>query len=485
MAPSLSRGGLRSGAIWVVLAPLLGLALIVVPLFLVGLPNADAEQGRLCRMLLPALFPEDEGITVLASEAGLRGSVHITFRLGKDFGKGEKTALSDTLKPPGRAKPRERLLSCRFGGIGYSAAKRDLAAVQIDGVGLGETAFYFLKARWLESQESIAADPGPPDHGAAWFEVSRGTAVALQHIIGGLPRTGILALLALATALIYGLIGRINLAFGEFTALGGIAASLIVVILTVAGLSSPGVTGLIAILGALALSALYGAVMGRAVLWPLSGDEKLKRHGQPLLVAGVGMLVAVQEGLRLAQGAGTLWLQPVNGEAWRVASAPGFEVVAHPRLLLMVAADWFAVLLTLFIMYKSSLGRAWRASADDPLAASLCGINPKRLLVTISALATMLAGLAGATIALNYGGMHFSGGTLLGLTGLIAAILGGIGSLGGAVLGGLVIATFQVAWSAFRDIGHWELATFTLLTLALILKPGGFFGFGDGALRKV
>jgi branched-chain amino acid transport system permease protein len=151
----------------------------------------------------------------------------------------------------------------------------------------------------------------------------------------------------------------------------------------------------------------------------------------------------------------------------------------------MVAVDWAAILLTLLLMQKSRLGRAWRASADDPLAASLCGIDPRRLLITTSALATALAGLAGVTITLNYGGMPFSGGTLIGITGLMAAILGGIGSLGGAVLGGVAIAAFQVGWSALREIANWELATFTLLSLALILKPGGFFGFADGAHRKV
>ena len=463
MAASLTRRGLL-----LVLAPVFGLLLILVPLFLAGTPNADAEQARLCRMLLPALYPEDEGIRVVASEPGQRSAVHITFQTSDD--------------------KKEHLLTCRFGGIGYSAAKRDLAAVLVDGVGLGEAAFYFVRERWLESRHAVAADPGSPNRDAALLQLSRGPAVALQHLINGLPRTGILALLALATALIYGLIGRINLAFGEFAALGGIAASMSVVILAVNGFPSPLLASMAAILTALALSGLYGVVMGRSILWPLSSTPPRGRGGaagQPLLVAGVGMLVAVQEGLRLAQGAGTLWLPPVSGDAWRIASAPGFDVVAHPRLLAMAALDWLAIGVTLRMMRRSSLGRAWRASADDPLAASICGIDPRHLLITIAALATLLAGLAGATITLNYGGMHFSGGTLLGLTGLIAAILGGIGSLGGAVLGGFVIAAFQVGWSATRDIAHWELATFTLLTLALILKPGGFFGFADGAQRKV
>jgi branched-chain amino acid transport system permease protein len=444
---------------WLALAPLIGLALILIPLLLIGLPRGDAEQGRLCRQLIPALLPVEKGIEVTNIEGGTGAAVHVAFRLA--------------------GEARDRLITCRFGGAGYSAAKRDLVAIILDGRGIGETAFYFLKERWLETPDAILADPGPPGRGKGWITVSNPAALALQHLVGGLPRLGILGLLALATALIYGLIGRINLAFGEFAALGGIATSLVVVILTIGGVGNPALAGLTGLVGALALGGLYGAAMGRVVLWPLSTGK-----GQPLLVAGVGLLVSVQEGLRLAQGAGTLWLPPVDGEAIILAWAPDFPVMAHPRLLLMAALDGLAILITLVVMDRTPFGRAWRASADDPFAASLCGIDPKRLLIAVSALATLLASLAGATIALNYGGMHFSGGTMLGLTGLIAAILGGIGSLGGAVLGAVAIWLFQIGWSATQKIAHWELATFTLLTIALVLKPGGFFGFADGAERK-
>jgi branched-chain amino acid transport system permease protein len=431
---------------------------------------ADAEQGRLCRMLIPALFPEGDGIRVIGSESAGAKAVHVAFRMERN-------------------DDRHHLITCRFGGSGYSAAKRDLVSVQVDGVGLGETAFGFLREGWLETQDAVTADPGAPENQEPWFEVSRDTAVALQHAIGGLPRTGILALLALATALIYGLIGRINLAFGEFAALGGIAASLTVFLCVALGVVAPVFGGAAGVAAAVGLAGLYGALVGRLILWPLSGAGQLAtvrsgQAGQPIIVAGVGLLVVVQEGLRLAQGAGTIWLPPVDPQPLLIARADGFDVTAHLRLIIMTALDWIAVIATLVYMDRSRFGRAWRASADDPLAASLNGIDPRALLVGTSTLATALAGLAGASIVLNYGGIHFSGGTMLGLTALIAAILGGIGSLGGAVVGAGLIALVQVVWSALQPIAHWELASFILLTLMLILKPGGFFGYADGAARK-
>jgi branched-chain amino acid transport system permease protein len=424
---------------------------------LAGCSSLDAEQSRLCRMLLPALYSQSEGISVISSEGGSEGrAVHVAFRAGET----------------------ERLLTCRFGGAGYSAAKRDLVAVQIDGVGLSESQLWFLKERWLETGDAVLSDPGPPDR-QGMIHLSRETAVALQHAIGGLPRLGILSLLALATALIYGLIGRINLAFGEFAAMGGILCTMALIVFAKVGYQNPVVMAVLAITVVLATASLAGNAVGSLILAPLS-----LRGGQPMLVAGVGLLLMVQEGLRLAQGSGTLWLPPVGGETIILASAPGFNVHIHPRLIAMVVMNFTAIVGVLVLMARSSFGREWRAIADDPVAAELYGIDPVRVLVITSALATMLAALAGATISLNYGGMNFAGGTVLGITALIAAILGGIGSLSGAILGALVIGSFQITWLALQRIEHWELASFTIVTLALILRPGGFFGYADGAERK-
>jgi branched-chain amino acid transport system permease protein len=424
-------------------------------------PSLDAEQGRLCRMLIPALFMEDEGIRLIASEGQNGKAVHIAFQIGQD--------------PKG-----QNLLSCRFGGEGYSSAKRDLVAVSVNGVGLGESSLYFLKERWLESPHAVRADPGPPRTMQRVLHVPLPMALALQHLIGGLPKLSVMALLALATALIYGLIGRLNLAFGEFAAMGGIVASISVLVLSVLGHRSVGAIAGFALLYAVLTTYMFGTVLGNGVLAPLARGK-----GQPILIAGVGLLILVQEGLRLAQGARTLWLPPVGEAPLLLARAGSFDVMAHTRTLLILALVWVVIGAVFVLMTKTRFGRAWRALADDPLAAALCGIDARTILVLTSGLATALAGLAGGVMSLIYGGMQFSNGTLLGLSALMAAILGGVGSLSGAVLGAVVIGLLQTLWMAFFPIAHWELATFCLLTLALWLKPGGFFGYADGANRKI
>lgn len=422
--------------------------------------SLDAEQGRLCRMLLPALFPIENGLVVLASEGVSERSVHVTFRVG----------------PEGS---RAQLLSCRFGGTGYSAAKRDLVAVSLNGIGLGEAQMWFLKERWLESRIAVETDPGPAIGQRGWFQTSRGTANALQHAIGALPRLTILSLLALATALIYGLIGRINLAFGEFAAMGGMVMTIAVTLLVAFLGNAVGLIEALALLAVLAITALWGHVTGRHILAPLS-----LKGGQPLLVAGVGLMVAIQEGLRLAQSARNAWLPPVGSGGVILATADHFELVVSPRFVSLAVTGALMILFVLVYMRRSRFGMAWRAVADDAEAARLMGLDPRVMLIATSLLATALAGLAGAFITLFWGGMSFSGGTMLGLTALMAAILGGIGSLGGAVLAALAIGVVQALWMANFPVQHWELVSFTVLTLFLVLKPGGFFGYADGAQRR-
>jgi branched-subunit amino acid ABC-type transport system permease component len=235
----------------------------------------------------------------------------------------------------------------------------------------------------------------------------------------------------------------------------------------------------LALLAVLATTAFWGHATGRLVLAPLA-----IKGGQPILVAGVGLLVAVQEGLRLAQGARNAWLPPVGSGGMILASSGDFNVIISPRFVGLAVAGVMMIALVLVFMRRSRFGMAWRAIADDAEAARLLGLDPRATLVAASLLATALAGLAGALITLFWGGMSFSGGTMLGLTGLMAAILGGIGSLGGAVLAAIAIGIVQAIWMALFPIQHWELVSFTVLTFILVLKPGGFFGYADGAQRN-
>jgi branched-chain amino acid transport system permease protein len=128
------------------------------------------------------------------------------------------------------------------------------------------------------------------------------------------------------------------------------------------------------------------------------------------------------------------------------------------------------------LMRRSRFGRAWRACADDPFAAALMGLSPSRVLFATFVLASLVAGLGGAITTLYYGGVTHSGGLLIGLKALIAAILGGVGSVRGAFVGGLALGAAEALWSAVFPIELRDPAIYGLLAIVLAIRPGGFGG---------
>src|SRR2546421_35013 len=126
-----------------------------------------------------------------------------------------------------------------------------------------------------------------------------------------------------------------------------------------------------------------------------------------------------------------------------------------------------------------------RAFADDPAAAALFGVAPRRLMAQTFVLAGLLAGLAGWIVAVYYGNVGFAMGTVLGLKALVAAVVGGIGSVPGAFLGGVLVALIEAAWSAYFDIAARDIVVFSLLIVVFVLRPGGLLGFAGPKPRDV
>jgi branched-chain amino acid transport system permease protein len=197
------------------------------------------------------------------------------------------------------------------------------------------------------------------------------------------------------------------------------------------------------------------------------------RSGQAALIATLGLSLALMEYLRLVVGERPPWIPPVWSEPIRIARAAEFVLTVTP-ISIAVGGIGIAVAIALAsAMRWSAFGRAWRAHADDSLAAALFGIDGARLLGGTLLLAGASAGLAGGLAALQFGALGFAGGFALGLKALAAAILGGIGSVPGALLGGLAIAAFETLWSAALPIDGRDMALYAALVLTIILKCGG------------
>ena len=286
--------------------------------------------------------------------------------------------------------------------------------------------------------------------------------------LGGLPLASIYALLAAAYSIVYALIGRINFAFGEIAAAGGYAAA----IAALAMVGWPPAPLLIAAFAlAAAVASLWGFAAARVVFIPLRNAR-----GQQALVATVGLALFLRELLRLAQGDRSSWMSPQLNQPFALARSGDFVAVATPMAFVVSAVTLAAGLALVVIFRFSRIGREWRAYADDPLAAELMGVSPAAITARAFALSGALAGLAGATMTASYGAVGYGLSATLTLKALTAAIIGGIGSLPGAFLGGLIVGAAETGWSALFPIDYRDIAVYALLTIFIALRPSGLLG---------
>lgn len=424
--------------------------------------RVDAEQARVCRLILPALNTGARPTVTRVDAGPLPRSVRIDYDV-------ERTDRA----------PQPRYVVCVFAAEGLSPNKADLVGVATEFGPIAGANLYFLKRYYLETPEGAAGDPGTSAT-AAIPEVPAGMAYALQQLLISLPRTAIYALLATAYALVFGLVGRINLAFGELAAVGSAATVAGAALMLVTEGTSP-LAGLgLGLLAALATGALYSAVGGHFTITRIAGGSP-----QPSLIATVGLSLALMEYLRVVQSPVTVWLPPVFSETLPLVRSGDFVVNLTPISLITAGTALAAGLGLLRLMRATAYGRAWRAYADDARAAELFGVDGRRLLQVTLALAGAMAGLSGFLIVAQYGGLGFAGGFQYGLKALIAAVVGGIGSVPGALLGGVTVGLFETLWSSYLPIEARDTALYTALVVFLVFRPGGFLGIRDPTPRAV
>lgn len=440
-------------------------AALVLPLLAAGCGRVtDGEQLRLCRLLPAVLHPEGTELRdirvapVPLGRSGLR--------------------IDYAARDPG-GPSRTHFVACGFGGSTFERDRLDLIAVETDQGPLGEARLTYLK-RFLSEAEREGSEP--PSSPPPVPSLPAAAAYALQQLINAIALAAIYALLATAYSLIYGLVGRINLAFGEvavlgaYGAIGGVAAAVAL------GLGDALAGLALAFVLAAAISGGWSLLIGRAVVEPLHARHRL---GQPILIATAAVALSVQEFLRITQGARERWAPPVFNQPIALARAGDFVVTVTPMQIVVGVFGIAAAAGVLVLLGRTRFGRAWRAFADDPATAALFGVDGKRLLAATFGLAGLLAGLAGWIVAAYYGNISFSMGAMLGLKALVAAVVGGIGSVPGAFLGGVCVALIEAAWSAYFDISVRDIVVFSLLIVVFTLRPGGLLGFAGPKPRDV
>jgi branched-chain amino acid transport system permease protein len=441
---------------------LFSIAVLLAPVLAACAVALDGEQLSLCRRAIPALHPDATEIRELRAAPATLGR--------------QGVRIEYLAREPG-GTARARAVTCGFGGATFDANRFDLVAVETDEGRLGEARLLYLKRFWL-------ADPatalGAPTAGLP--ELPAGVAYASQQLVSALAPCAIYALLATAYSLIYGLVGRINLAFGQIAVIGAFGAVGALTLAILLGVAHPLAALAVALAFAGGLAALWSAVVGRTVVAPLHARHRL---GQPILVATAAVAITLEEMLRLSQGARDRWMPALFNQPLPLAVSGSFVVTVTPMQLGTAAVALAAAVGVLVLLGRSRFGRHWRAFADDPQAAALVGVAPGRLLAATFVLAGLMAGLAGWIFAVYYGNVGFAMGTVLGLKALVAAVVGGIGSVPGAFLGGLLVGLVETLWSAYFDIAMREVVVYSILIAVFVLRPGGLLGFSGPSPRDV
>lgn len=292
-----------------------------------------------------------------------------------------------------------------------------------------------------------------------------------QQLINGLALGSIYGLIAIGYTMVYGIIGMINFAHGDIFMVGAFIALIAFLLLVAIGVTAIPLALFLVLLIAMAVSALYGLVVERIAYRPLRHSFRLAP-----LISAIGMSIILQNYVQVAQGARVKPLPPLIQGGYTLFESETFPVqVSNIQIIIMLTT---VVLMAVFswLVANTRLGRDMRACEQDLKMAALVGVDIDRTISLTFVVGAALAAVAGLMYLLYYGVIDFFIGFVAGVKAFTAAVLGGIGSLPGAMLGGLLIGLIETFWSAYFSIEYKDVAAFSVLVVVLIFLPSGILG---------
>ncbi len=290
--------------------------------------------------------------------------------------------------------------------------------------------------------------------------------VLLQQIVNGLVVGSVYALVALGYTMVYGILQLINFAHGEIVMIGALTALVTTKALTGAGV--PDVMALIiAIFVAMIVCAVAGMLIERIAYRPLRNAPRLA----PLITA-IGVSILLQQLAILVFGRNYFSFPeiiPKTPIQIGVVTVTMNEIVIFNASIVLMAG-------LLWLVNKTKIGTAMRATAENQKVAGLMGIDINKIIAFTFAIGSGLGAIAGVMVASNYGQAHYYMGFMLGLKAFTAAVMGGIGNLWGAVVGGLILGLVENVGLIFVRGDYKDIFAFVVLVLVLIFRPQGLIG---------
>ncbi len=288
-----------------------------------------------------------------------------------------------------------------------------------------------------------------------------------ELFLGGLTRGSIYALIALGYTMVYGIIELINFAHGEIYMIGAFTALIVITVLTFMGFNSIAII-FIAGLAAVVYSAAYGYTIEKIAYKPLRNAPRLSA-----LISAIGMSLFLQNYVMLAQSSEFLPFKNLLPEFSFLKSYA--HIVRSSEIIICLTTAIVMIFLTFLIKF-TKIGKAMRATAQDKTMSMLLGININRVISVTFIIGSATAAIGGVLIASHIGQINFYIGFIAGIKAFVAAVLGGIGSIPGAVVGGLVLGWTESFFTGYISSDYEDVFAFVFLIVILIFRPAGILG---------
>jgi len=299
--------------------------------------------------------------------------------------------------------------------------------------------------------------------------------VFLQQLINGITLGSIYGLIAIGYTMVFGIIGMVNFAHGDVFMVSAFIALIAFLILTAwLSVNSVVLAVFIVLIVAMLFTSIVNWAIERFAYRPLRGSFRLAP-----LISAIGMSIVLSNFVQVAQGPRNKSLPPLTRGEIVLMNTSGYPVtLGYTQIIIWVVT---ALLLVAFwyVVSRTSLGRAQRACEQDQKMAALLGIDVDRTIAITFIIGAALAAVAGTMYVVYYGVISFADGFTPGVKAFTAAVLGGIGSLPGAVVGGLLIGLVETFWSAYFTTDYKDVAAFSILAITLIFMPQGLLGRPD------
>jgi branched-chain amino acid transport system permease protein len=300
--------------------------------------------------------------------------------------------------------------------------------------------------------------------------------IFLQQLINGIVLGSIYALVALGYTMVYGILGLINFAHGEVVMVGALVALTVIQLLLGSGMALPA-----PVIVALGLAAAIAICMGLGFAIERVAYRPLRRS--PRLAA---LITAIGVSILLQNAAMIIWGRQYHSFPALLPATPyhiGGATVSDLQIFIVALACAIMAGL-LWLVHRTRLGRAMRSTSQDPEIAGLMGVNINTVISLTFVIGSALAAVAGIMVAAYYGIAHYFMGFMLGLKAFTAAVLGGIGNLAGAMLGGLLLGVIESLGAGyigpltggFLGSHYQDVFAFLVLILVLVFRPSGLLG---------